>query len=200
MRDRVQVKYELRDDDNPKLDTTVWWGATVIDSHVAVDGRRIFRLLYDAYPAGGFPASEARFVELTGKPDQLVELDDDLVRGDVQTFRIEPPDEPGVVSVIGDEEPAKEEEEEEEGEEGEEVPQAVAAAAGSARVAVAAQRAWGGAGAPTAADSAQSVHLHPAYYTAEAWDAQTQLYHQHRLQQTYVQMYPHLLELFKGAM
>lgn len=43
---------------NPQADATVWWGATVKDITYTPDGRTIYRLLYDAYPEGGFDEAE----------------------------------------------------------------------------------------------------------------------------------------------
>jgi len=93
--DRIQVKYDLVEDDG-EVESTVWWGAQVKDIQMAPDGRRIYRLLYDAYPEGGSDEAEERSVQLGDAPDQIWELDDHLRRTDQQTFRMEPPDEKGV--------------------------------------------------------------------------------------------------------
>jgi hypothetical protein len=97
--DRIQVKYELTDDDRPDDLALVWWGAVVRDKQTTHDQRRIYRLRYDAYPAGGFDEAEERSVELHLE-HQMYELEDDLTRGDLQVFRMEPRGEEGVVPCL----------------------------------------------------------------------------------------------------
>ena len=81
----------------------MWWGATVKDIKYTQDGRTIYRLLYDAYPDGGFDEAEERNVEMGNVPDQIIELDDQLLQMDPQTYRMEPPGERGVVPCADDE-------------------------------------------------------------------------------------------------
>lgn len=99
--DRIQVKYDLADDERPgETEQTVWWGATVKDVQVTNDGRKIYRLLYDAFPEGGFADQEESSIEMTDRIGAVFQLEDDLTRGDIQTYRMEPEGERGVVNCV----------------------------------------------------------------------------------------------------